>query len=471
MVASWESATVRGEPEPLPTDLRDRLLSIQYTDKTRGADEATFVFDNADLAMFDDPRLAKGNKLIVAWGYAHEMGPNRTFTIRKFSGWSKLSVSCISSSESAFIGRQRTHMFYEQAPHEVAEVIARQMGFTRPEQRDIEAIDIPRRDITQAGENDYAFLTRLAAEHGFIFRIAGGVFNFHPPRIGANPVMTLIYFSDRIGWFAGEPRLEEGDLGVPGRVTVRGRSAKQRSTVEGTAGNDDDTGRDVQGSRALLVDPGSGTTTPGMINRTDVQDQRGNTPAQDDATAQNQARSQFRRGERSVIKLSLPLVGMPNLSSDEVIRLEGVRERLTGNYSTEEIAHSVGSGYTMRVKVERNAESRTAARTQQARDAERRELAAIRQELAALQEQRDAGTITQEEFDTQSRELSRREHTAREQARRAASGRENPTTTTDPDEMERVVHIDPATGTRVVTYRPRGSETDAGTPATPAGRQ
>jgi len=463
--AKWESELSPNQVTEFEDDIKDRILSITYTEKTKGADEASLVLNNHDLALFDDDRIARGNKLHLAWGYMHEMSPVRVFTIKEVKGWSKLNISGSMSDEEDFIGQQKTRIFENKCYYEIATQIAREYGFVDPSTRDIEVPDtIIRRDVVQDSKSDYQFLTELAEEDGWIFRISLGIFHFHPVRDGEQPNLTLVYFTHNAGWFVGEPQIEEGDIGVPSRVTRRGRSTRERSDVSGTAGNNDDPQRNVQGERVLLIDPDTGNTRTVIRSRENRQSSDQPTTAQTNEEATNESRARFRAAERKALKLSVQLIGMPQLKADTNIRLEGIGQRLSGNYLIKEIQHNIGQGYKCRLKLVRNAVS-GGRRSGQA--TARATLNNIRRLQLELVTTRNNNQITEEQYQERLRDISRLEARAWSSAIERANGQQNNrnnrasnnTQTTQGQEMQRVVSIDPDTGNRRTLYRRPSSTT------------
>lgn len=481
---SWESAEVRGRAEPLPTDLRERVISIEYTDKTRGADKFKITLDNSDLSLFDDPRVAPGNKLHVQWGYVFDVSLVHVITIEKHSGWKQFSLECLDSSEFTAISSQRTRSFEQQTPWEIAETIARELGFRSENSRDIEApTNAPRRNVTQAGETDYAFLTRLATGEDNVFRIRGNQFHFHPTRIGDEPTFTVSYWSDTSDLIlAGEPNFSQGTLGLPARTARRGVDVEERETVEGQAGNQDDTERDCQGGAAILVDPGSGAIS---VNPILAQQRREDyelayamgrenmsvfdppmlaevTPssAQSEDEAQTQATGAFRRRERRAIELSIPVIGSPRIEADITIRLTGVGQSLTGNYQVVEVTHKIGSGYVCDLKLKRNARSRSSASGQRRRAVNRQEVQRIRRQIAILDRMMETMVISYEAYNRRIAHWQDRLEAAESgeaPATNEVTGRVNNTEQSDPRRLRRRHMVDGDTGRRTVSYAQPGS--------------
>lgn len=369
-------------------NLTQRILSWEYTDKANGADEGKLKLLNHDLALFDEPKLALGNKVYVEWGYASIMHPVQAIDIRKYKGFREITVSGPAVSASSFLSVQRTRTWENTTEFEVAEEIAKELGFALDESRDIEITDqaIVRRGISQLGETDWAFLNRLARNVGCICNIRGGTFHFHEPRLGSEPSVTLTYFNSLQGDFIDDPDIEESTLGRPGRVTRRGHNPNERQTVEGSASNSEDPGRPTLGEVCEVPEhtwiPDEWEVILTDEERAEISRERdrdvaraqesiGPTTAETDSEAQSRARRQYRAGQREIVKMTCNVIGNPELRADTTVRIQGMSQKFNGNYYIEESRHSVdSSGYKTKLKLKRDAVSRSGANSRNRRSTE-----------------------------------------------------------------------------------------------------
>jgi phage protein D len=361
--------------------VRDRVESFSYTDKSNGADEGEIVLANEDLRLLDNPITEIGTKITIQWGYRSETHEPRRLQIRERKGFRKLTLSGPVDEVSFFIGSQRTRTFEDSTPFEVAEQLAREQGFIQSDSRVIESGDIvsPRRGIVQSSETDMAFLLRLARDTGAVFYISGEIFHFHERRLGRQPTRTLTYWNDSRGVFIGEPQVTIAAQGRSGGVNRSGHSARQRSTVSGSASNSTDQNRPSLGEEVTISEPddfsfeefdvdlveGLPVTVPPEPVSTPNQPQDSQaasetTTAETSEEATSEAQQQFRRAERQTIKLTQGFIGLPWLQADTTVRLEGLGEKLSGNYYAEEAKHTVNNnGYRTNVTFSRNAGSRS----------------------------------------------------------------------------------------------------------------
>lgn len=455
----WESETARGQTEELPTDLRDRIMELSFTDKARGADEATIKLANEDLSLFDDPRLAEGNKLILQWGYAHDMRQPMEVRIKEVTGWSVLDIKCAGARELDFIAVERVRTWQNATITEVAEEVAQELGFTGQDQLDIDEGDFSVRyeGITQSGETDYAFLQRLANSEDMVFRVDGNRFHFHPPRLGDDPQVTLTYFDSNVGDFVGEPKLDKGTLGIPGQVRRRGHSNANRGDTDGEGSNASDRNRVQLGDMITVRNPETHAWTRRAATRADLQrlnaqSSTGPTAAGTDQEAETNARRNFRRGERQSIEISATIVGRPNLRADTTIRLEGVGQKLSGNYYIEEIAHKVGNGYTCSIKLKRNAQGASSGGRAAGRTNRNTALQRIQREQATLDSRLASGDITQAEYQRQSQSLASRRQQIENDAADRSGGRVNNNESPDENQLVSQTYRNPETGQWVTRW-------------------
>lgn len=373
----WQPSTVRTRIREFDQDLRERVLQWEFTDKSRGADKGKLILDNSDLTLADHEAFAPGARMFIQWGYAHSIYPTRAIAVEKVKFSKKVEVEGTATTGRLFIGQQRTRTFEDATEFEVAEEVARGLGFVSARSRDIDPGDVvvERRGIVQAGETDMAFLQRLARRVGATMFVAGDVFHFHERRLGRRPALTFTYFADQVGTIIGDPEIEHTVQGRPGRVRRQGRSPRQRRDVQGNASNREDRNRPALGDELCVSDPQGldwasiardlgieeeeirqSTLPPQEEAQSDVSA----STAETDEEATSQARQRFRGGERSSIKMSLTLVGNPEVRADNTIRVEGLGEKYSGNWYVAEAVHTVSSsGYRTKVKLQRNATSRS----------------------------------------------------------------------------------------------------------------
>lgn len=393
---AWSSAGAPGRSQNWDDALRQRILSWEYTDKARGADEGRLSLDNFDLSLFDHEALKANNTLWVQWGYPFALFPVRSLKIKKIKGFRTLNIEGTAADAAQMMGPGVTRAWVDATPFEVATEIANEMGFTDPRTRVIEAgdVEVVRSGISQAGESNLAFLLRLAGAVGCTFYVSGGVFHFHEPAVGSLPTKTLTYWTSAEGQFLGDPDIDHDVKGRPGRTERRGVSPRDRARIEGSASNREDRRRPVLGEELATPDPSTpdvgrmlrdlgiesaGEATGDLPSAADAQTSCEPVCGASNAEAASQARRRFRGGERASLKLSAAIVGDPTIQAGTTITVEGIGQKYSGNYYIEEAVHSVGTGgYQTKLTMNRNGTSRSRGTGRARQRTERQAVAGVR---------------------------------------------------------------------------------------------
>lgn len=364
-------------------------MSMKLMSKASGQGKVTVVFDDQFLRLRDDSRLAIGAKLAVLFGYpgnTYGDGPV-VFEIKTKKGFRTLTVEGPPSEASTLLRRQRVRTWEDTTEWEVADEIARSLGFSNNDQRSIDPGDNEeiRRGISQTGETDWAFLRRIGERVDCVCYVADGIFHFHPPQLGDAPIKTLTYFDSVEGQFIGDPEIEIKPLGRAARATSSGVSTQEREVVTGTAGDTDDMTRPVCGSELLTAPPTSWEDELGLspTERRQIDEVAGQelitpTSSTTEEEARRTSRRAFRGSERENVELSATLVGDPEIKADVTVRMAGLGPSLSGNYLITEAEHKIADGYETAIKAKRNAlgqGSTSAPRRRQERNATSADLA------------------------------------------------------------------------------------------------
>jgi len=319
----------------------DRVLEFRYTDRERKADVCKLVVDNADLSNFDDPVFKKGSRLIVAWGYPGRMSPERQVVITSVKGFRRLEIEA--NAESVLLNTVvRNRTFQNQTVSQVIRGLASDAGFTGSSaiiEDTAEVIDT----ITQSRLTDAQFIRRWASRLGFEFYVDHEGFHFHPRRLGEAPVRTFRYFTDPgQGDILDEPTIDNDVTARPGRVRARGRDPLRREDIDETADDESDTDRDVLAPILEILDPEDGSSVH-VGNRLASEDV---VPVSSDtaADARTRARARFRRVQQVAVKMSLPVIGDPQLFAKTVVQIEGMGVRLSVRYWVTEVEHDLSPG-------------------------------------------------------------------------------------------------------------------------------
>ncbi len=332
-----------------PLDLGTRLLSMTFEDCDDKADKLSLQLDNFDLALFDREELMGGAIVEVSWGYPGNMSPPRRVVIKSMKGFQQLTLE--GQALSTLMNQQaKTRNWEGKTRSDVVREVAKDAGYEGAfvDIEDTpEAIDV----INQAAETDARFLTRLAAKESFQFFVDGTGLHFHQRRQDTPPAHVFT-------WYADPERGEvisvntDSDLAKrTGKVTLKGRNAKAKSTHE-VSSNADTAKRSTLADTIEVVSPTDGTTTVLKRNATA---NVATSSAVTESAAQREADARFVKAERETMKLTMQVVGDPTIAAKTVIEVRGISPLLSGKYYVTEAKHSVSSsGYTVDLKLKRD---------------------------------------------------------------------------------------------------------------------
>ena len=328
--------------EGVRVSLSERIISLKFDDNERTHDKLNLTVDNYDLSLHDDPAFKKGMLLEVAWGYLGAMAPTRIVVVTKITGSLVLNVEA--RAQSALMNtRTRSRTFENVSRSEVVRRIAAEYGFTG-DAVDIEETSVTRTQLTQGRLTDAQFIARLATQEGFQWYVDWSGFHFHRRRVGVPPVRTLRYFTSQTGDVMTF-NVENDITAKPGRTRARGRNPLERSDIDDTADDETDSSREVLAPVRDLIDPEDGSTR--VVEGRLAGEETVPTTAPDSATAAREARGRFRRTQQAAVKMTMTIVGDPNMLAKTVVRVEGVGARLSQAYYVRKVVSSLSkSGYT-----------------------------------------------------------------------------------------------------------------------------
>lgn len=318
----------------------DQILSFSYDDEERRADKLKITVDNRDLSNFDDPVWRKGGKLVVTWGYEGNMTVPRTCVITKVTGFLTLAIEA--NAESVLmntVGRCRT--FENATRSDVVRQIANENGYDG-EFLHIDDTSERFEVIAQSGSTDAQFINRLAAREGFEFYVDYDGFHWHARRLGARPIRRIVYYTDRTGDVLDGVTIKNDITRRPGRVRVRGRNPVTGEDIDEVADNEEDSDRETLSELFEIIDPDTGAST--TVERAVAQEETVATSQQTAEAGGAEARARFRRAQQVAVKMTLPIIGDPQIYAKTVIELEGFGQRLSQLYYVKKASHTLGSG-------------------------------------------------------------------------------------------------------------------------------
>lgn len=328
-------------------DVSEYVLSLRYEDVDDKADKLTVTIDNDDLSNFDEPLFRAGNGMLVSWGYPDIMTVERLMKISKVSGFRSLTLEAL-GGEVALDKIERLEAWKNVKRSDVARIIAERWGYRAPNFQWIDDTEVVFPQITQPKMTDGQLLRKLAREQGFVWYIQQDGFHFHKRRDADPPIRTFRYYADQ-----PDPEISaildisiEIDVTRRGGVQMRGYETLERFGIklDGTEITEDERRgfaviKEARGQEALGT-PLQETATIG-IERTNA-----TTRAE---LKQNTAKALDDSMKESV-KMSLTIIGDPNIYAKTKIAVEGIGKRLSQDYYVKSVTHNIGSGYTCQLE-------------------------------------------------------------------------------------------------------------------------
>lgn len=351
-------------------DLSDRIVGFEYVDAEHAADKLKLTIDNNDLSNFDDPIWRKGNLVDVTWGYPEAMAPTRRCQIRKVTGFQTLTVEA-HGLEVLLNTVARCRTFENMSRSDVVKQIAIDNGYGTDDVQHIEDTEVVYPTIVQARLTDAQFIRRLAHREGFEWYIDFDGFHFRQRDMAQRPVRVIEWGGPEV---LQAPSVENDVTGKPGSVRVASRNPLERRTIEYNASHLSETKRGVLGDVVEVpsffenvatlekeISTGSAAVATAAVtearsyliaSQKTVAHQEIMTAASLlEAAVQRFAAGRFRRAQHVAVKMTLPIVGDPNLLAKSVIELRNFGKRLSQRYYVKEVTHAVKDGYKCTLKL------------------------------------------------------------------------------------------------------------------------
>jgi phage protein D len=196
--------------------------------------------------------------------------------------------------------------------------------------------------MKKGGETCLKFLTELAKENGFEFKLSGPDLQFIKPKRDQQPIGTLTWGHELLSF---RPRLQTS--GVHSQVTVKAWDRTGRRKIEETvrAGDEhkQEPGRQLGSEVATEIYGGSVKV---------ITDQ----PVRSRAEARKLAQAELEKSTNGFIKASAETIGLTELRPGVCVALEGLGKWFSGKYYLSKVTHSIGDGgFRSRFEAQRNA--------------------------------------------------------------------------------------------------------------------
>lgn len=331
-----------------PEDVR--VLQLTYADKERSADVLSLTVDNFDLSHFDNPVWKQGNRIRVTWGYPGRMAPARVCVIRKVTGFTQLKVEA-HGLEVVMNRITRSRTFENMTIHEVITQIARENGYGS-DAVDIQETEGRREHIVQANMTDYQFIRRLAHQVNYEFFMDWDGLHFHERRLEQRSQKTVTWYQEQVRSEILGINIKSDITAQPARTRVHNRNPVERNSNDAASTNENDTGRGTTGVRLVAADAEQATLTGQILV---AQEQQTPGQAQTEEEAADEARARRRRAQQNAVKMDMTIIGDPLVLAKAIVRVEGIGQRLSGNYYVKDATHTIGSDYKTKLTLVKDA--------------------------------------------------------------------------------------------------------------------
>lgn len=224
------------EQKKITKDVAQFVTSIEYTDVEHGeSDELTISFEDSEKLWQDAWLPSKGDKLRAYIGYVGEKLLNcGIFEIDEDEYSSPPDVFTVKGLATAIKKplREKNSKGYENKTlKQIAKEIADKYGYTLVG----EIADIRVDRITQNKEQDLSFLTKLAEQYGYIFKIAENNLVFYDVQTLKGAKSLQIFYKSDLSSIS----LKEKTSLKYKSVQVSYYDPKQKKTVKASATNKD----------------------------------------------------------------------------------------------------------------------------------------------------------------------------------------------------------------------------------------
>jgi hypothetical protein len=332
--------------EAAKVDITNIVLSLAFSDEEAKADKLSISVINEDGSAWDTGVFAKGNYLIVSWGYSGAMSPPRKMVITKSFGGRTLTVEA--KDVSILMHRETKSETYEgMTRSDVARLIAARNGFG-VDLQDIEDTAEVHETIVQPNISDIRMLHVLAHKQGFECYVgADGTLHWHARRLDSAPVRTFVYRP------AGQRDIDvddrnliedynvENDLTAkPAKTKLEGLDPKTKQPISVVA-SDTETERPALSQTVEIRDFETGEWR--KVTRTAIEEVRPTQEVTQEA-AKTRADARFKKVSLTAVKLKLDVLGDPLLLAKTVVDVRGIAKRIDGRYYVKKVDHRIDSG-------------------------------------------------------------------------------------------------------------------------------
>ena len=326
-----DSAALTVDGSPLEASLYARLQRLCVRESVQLPDDVELRFDDPHFELFDEGRFAIGTRLEVSMRSGAEPVLVTAAEVTALAvepntaGRHDLVVQGLDLTHRLARG-PRSRTFQDMNAADIAYRIASEHGL----QAKVEGAGDVLPYVVQAGETDYALLSRLAARGGLAVWVREDTLHLAPRVSGDGIPPTLTWGQNLHRFTARFASVERTD-----EVQVHGWDPLTKRRVTGTA-READLGSDAPAAQECSDQARSAFgSVVRHAHRIPVTDQR---------HAQAVATALLQRAKGSEVTLRGEASGAPDLGAGLEVDLAGVGQRLAGRYRVTAVEHLFGAG-------------------------------------------------------------------------------------------------------------------------------
>lgn len=348
-----------GSNNILPPSQDNKIVSIEEmvenkTYTVKKGDNLTKIAKLFNLKSWQDIYNIPDNRKIIG-ANPNLIFPGQTFVIPGNTVKSSVPsvkeepniTSSFSNSNPNNVLAQRSRVFEKMTYSDVANVIAGEMAL----KIDMDDSKIKYDSIPQSNEDNISFLKRLAKEIGFQCYIGGDILYFRKFNYSTTAQRKLVYYiegASEVEDFYPSIKTQK----ITSRVNSAATSPLDKSKESGSKSDTDSTklGKfsyiidGITGEEKRIAAPIKSASNDRLLN-SDVLSEV------DSAGA-----SQMVESEQKWIEAKISCIGIPEITSGNLIEIQGVGKKWSGNWYMKTITHKIdSSGYYTSIESTRNA--------------------------------------------------------------------------------------------------------------------
>lgn len=329
------------EAVDITTFLRERLVSFKFTDRDKGKDKVELELRNEDFKMLQNPVFAKGQKLLVTWGWPGKMAVPRRMVVKSVKGSNPVKITgfcMVDLFDKKKVTRFKENVTDSEWVHEIAEEYGYTGNFVHIQETET------RHDITQPMRTDARQLHKMGRKNGFVFYIDETGLHWHKKRTDVESVKTYIYKIDpNMGDILSEPSFDVNMSKGISKVKVVARDPRTKKELIAYGGPDD-----------TEIDSLGETDEMGSMDESvEEQGRRAARMAREDVRyagiktqgeAQVEADARYTETAKRRYKMKMTVIGDVKVGAKKLIELYGINEMFDGYYYIKQISTIIQGG-------------------------------------------------------------------------------------------------------------------------------